>query len=605
MHVCFADYHYRLQPRPQHTDPPAHKMSLTSVGTSLSGLIAAHNGLQLLTPGCNSVTRLDNDPSDGKVKLLSGGGSGHEPAHAGYVGAGMLSGAICGDIFSSPSVASILDCLRTVAVGRDDARVIFIVKNYTGDRLNFGLAVERARVGLGYGDDVRMLLVDDDCSIERGQVRASVGKRGLAGVVLVHKILGAMAEDGVGLDEVYGFGEGLVRNLGTIGFTFRAVGDRLENVEIGKGIHGEPGVYTMPACGDFEGIVEFLLKKLEKCVPKAAEVVLMVNNLGGTSEFLMGIFLKSLLDKAKQSYTVKRTYCGSFLSSLDQAGISVTLLNLGYSPKLLQYLDYEVSVPSMLFGRKRCNLPPSAVATVSPMEVLQPTAGVPTCTITEQFGAKLASTVITFVCEALISCKDMLNTIDKEAGDGDTGSTISRGAQSVLDQLNAHKLDLTHPANLLQQISIILERDMGGSSGALYSLFFQGASKIFTEGGDQRVTLNLWSHALTAGNDTIAKYALTQLGDRTMLDALREGELAMKGALEGGKATLESVECFTKGCEEAARATQHMVARAGRASYAASSGEGDRKYQHPDPGAHAVSIWARALLEACKQVIVE
>lgn len=577
-------------------------MSLTSVGTSLSGLIAAHNGLQLLTPGCNCVTRLDNDPSDGRVKLLSGGGSGHEPAHAGYVGTGMLSGAICGDIFSSPSVSSILDCLRTVAAG-PDGRVIFIVKNYTGDRLNFGLAVERARVGLGYGD-VRMLLVDDDCSIERGQVRASVGKRGLAGVVLVHKILGAMAEEGGGLDEVYGFGEGLVRNLGTIGFTFKLVGDTLQNVEIGKGIHGEPGVYTMPACKDFEGIVEFLLKKLEKSVLKASEVVLLVNNLGGTSEFLMGIFLKSLLDKVKQDYTVKRTYCGTFLSSLDQSGISVTLLNLGYSPKLLQYLDYEVAVPSMLFGRKCCNLSPSAVATVSPMEILQLSSGVPTCTISEQFGAKLASTVITFVCEALISCKDMLNTIDKEAGDGDTGSTISRGAQSILDQLNASKLDLTRPVKLLQQISIVLERDMGGSSGALYSLFFQGASKIFAEGADQPVTLNLWSQALTAGNDTIAKYALTQLGDRTMLDPLREGEHRLRGALEGGKATLESVECFTKGCEEAARATQHMVARAGRASYAA-SGEGEQKYQHPDPGAHAVSIWARALLEACKQVIVE
>uniref|UniRef100_A0A1Q3F1L3 Triokinase/FMN cyclase n=1 Tax=Culex tarsalis TaxID=7177 RepID=A0A1Q3F1L3_CULTA len=583
-------------------------MSLTSVGTSLSGLIDAHNGLQLLTPGCNCVTRLDNDPSDGKVKLLSGGGSGHEPAHAGYVGTGMLSGAICGNIFSSPSVASILDCLRTVAAAGTDAKVIFIVKNYTGDRLNFGLAVERARFGLGFRD-VRMLLVDDDCSIERGQVRASVGRRGLAGVVLVHKILGAMAEEGGGIDEIYSFGEGLVRNLATIGFTFKLDGDTLQNVEIGKGIHGEPGVYTMPACKDFEGIVEFLLKKLEKSVPKSSEVVLLVNNLGGTSEFLMGIFVKSLLNNLKQSYTVKRTYCGTFLSSLDQAGISVTLLNLEYSAKLLQYLDYEVAVPSMLFGRKHCNLPPSAVATVSPMEVLQPTSELTTATVTEQFGAKLASTIITFVCEALISCKDMLNTIDKEAGDGDTGSTISRGAQSILGQLDAAKLDLVHPGHLLQQISILLERDMGGSSGALYSLFFQGASKIFTEsGGDQPVSLNLRAQALTAGNETIVKYALTQLGDRTMLDPLREGELRLKTALldSGGCSVLAAVECFTKGCEEAARATQHMVARAGRASYAA-SGEGsvEPKYRHPDPGAHAVSIWARAMYEACKQVIVE
>ncbi|XP_055638218.1 triokinase/FMN cyclase-like isoform X2 [Toxorhynchites rutilus septentrionalis] len=342
-------------------------MSLSDVTSSLKGLIRTHGGLQLLEDR-NCIVRLDNNPTDQKVKLISGGGSGHEPAHAGFVGKGMLTGAICGNIFSSPSVTAILDCLKVVA--HQDGSVIFIVKNYTGDRLNFGIALERAQSSLGF-NKVRMLLVGEDCSIDDRNVKKSVGKRGLAGVVMVHKILGAMAEMGCSINDVYSFGEGLLKNnIATIGFTFHQNDDMLENIEIGKGIHGEPGVYTMDATRGFEDVIDILINKLISNIPKAAEVALLVNNLGGTSEFLMGVFIKAFSCKIEQHFNVTRIYCGTYLSSLGQQGISVTLLNLGYSTKLIEYLDFDVTVPCTLFGKSlSVKLPISESIIIGPPEL--------------------------------------------------------------------------------------------------------------------------------------------------------------------------------------------------------------------------------------------
>ncbi|XP_055550515.1 triokinase/FMN cyclase-like [Wyeomyia smithii] len=581
-------------------------MSLTEVGSSLAGFIEIHPGLKLLTDR-NCVIRADNDPADGKVKLISGGGSGHEPAHIGYVGKGMLTGAVCGDIFSSPSVTAIVDCIKAVTTRGSCA--LLIVKNYTGDRLNFGIALEKVRAIAGL-QDIRLLLVGDDCSIDECHIRKSVGRRGLAGVILVHKLLGAMAEMGCNIEDILAFGEGLVQccNLATIGFTFELRDSQLENIEIGKGIHGEPGVYTMKACRDFNGIIDFILPKLLANVKQGSEILLLINNLGGTSEFLMGTFMNSLMSKMNSCYTVKRIHAGTFLSSLDQAGISVTILNLGYSSMLQELLDFQANVPVALFGKQVGDmLAKSSAIQCSLEEAFVPTNLNAMCAINESFGVKLTSTIIAYICGALVSCTVMLNTIDKEAGDGDTGSTIGKGATAILEHLNENKLDLLHPALLLQQISDILQQDMGGSSGALYSLFFQGASTVFTNMGEGQpsVSIRQWSQAISKGNDTIAKYALTEIGDRTMFDPLKAGERSLTEAINQNLPVLDCVESFTKACEETARATKLMQAKAGRASYAASMGSTSSvSYQHPDPGAHAVSIWARALFEACKQVIV-
>ncbi|EDS40927.1 conserved hypothetical protein [Culex quinquefasciatus] len=197
----------------------------SNVNIALSGFIRANNGLRLIQDR-NCIVRHTRSGSSATtgVKLISGGGSGHEPAHIGYVGRGMLHGAVCGDVFAAPSATAILDCLRTVATDPGGDSVLFVVNNYTGDRLNFGLAMERARSLYGYCR-VRMLLNDDDCSIEDS-------------MVLLIKVLGAMAELGFSLDELYEYGDGLLRkgHMATFGFTFEMTdGDKLRNVELGKG----------------------------------------------------------------------------------------------------------------------------------------------------------------------------------------------------------------------------------------------------------------------------------------------------------------------------------------------------------------------------------
>ncbi|XP_065074082.1 triokinase/FMN cyclase-like [Ochlerotatus camptorhynchus] len=579
---------------------------LSNVNTALSGFVRANNGLRFIQDR-NCVLRREEQLSKAKVKLISGGGSGHEPAHNGYVGKGMLDGAVCGDVFCSPSATSIFDCLRMVA--KPDESVLFVVNNYTGDRLNFGLAVERARLQYGY-ENLQILLNDDDCSIMESMTKKSVGKRGLAGCVLLIKILGAMAELGHSMDELIRFGEGLLREgyIATFGFTFDVIDGKLHNVELGKGLHGEPGVYKMDVCNGFESILHFALDRIAgKIAPYTdTDVVVFVNNLGGTSEFIMGVFMSTLLKMLMNDYNIKRVYVGNFFTSLNQSGLSITLLNLKYSDKLLEYLDYEVQVASPLFGGLQSyDLAPSEVLNFDDRLESKVTG------IAHEYKLCFAESsqpmirkILKNIANSLLSSRDLLNTYDKECGDGDTGNTIANGAEALLASIDS-KLELLHPAKLLQDISMIMQLSIGGTSGAIYSLFFQAASKAFAEAdNDPKVTIKHWLWALTYGNDAIVQYALTEVGDRTMLDALRNGEFQLRDSLLQNLPTLISVEKFARACRMEAAATRKMVPKSGRASYCATA-TGKSDFEYPDPGAHAVAIWAWALYEGFKENCTE
>ena len=214
----------------------------------LQGLVVLYPGCVRL-PGHNVLIRADASPaSASQVAIVSGGGSGHEPAHAGYIGAGMLSAAVAGEVFTSPSSDSVFAAIQAVAGKRGS---LLVVKNYTGDRLNFGLAAEMARAE---GIPVEMLIVDDDVALSgTGQ---ATGARGLAGTVFIHKLLGAAAAEGKNLRELADIGKAAVESLGTMGVSFSAgtspaVGKPSfelseQEMELGLGIHGEPGVARMP-----------------------------------------------------------------------------------------------------------------------------------------------------------------------------------------------------------------------------------------------------------------------------------------------------------------------------------------------------------------------
>ncbi len=282
----------------------------------LQGLVALHPRLRLLADHPVIVRAGAEAIRDRQVALISGGGSGHEPAHAGYVGPGMLSAAVAGDVFTSPTPDTVLAAIRAVA-GPPGA--VLIVKNYTGDRLNFGLAAELARAE---GIAVEVVVVADDVALPASEHTA--GPRGLAGTVLVHKIAGAAAEAGAPLAQVAAEARATAAAVGTMGVALSActvpaagkpgfiLGEN--EVELGLGIHGEPGVRRAPL-ESADTLADRLLGAiLDRFPARPARVALLVNGLGGTTAMELAIVARhALAHLSGLGITVERAFAGTFL----------------------------------------------------------------------------------------------------------------------------------------------------------------------------------------------------------------------------------------------------------------------------------------------------
>ena len=302
------------------------------VGEMMEGLGAMYGGLALLSDFHVLVRADAEEIRDRQVALISGGGSGHEPAHAGYVGAGMLSAAVAGEVFTSPSPDSVLAAIRAVA-GKPGA--VLIVKNYTGDRLNFGLAAEMARAE---GLAVEVVIVADDVALAGTEQYA--GARGIAGTVFVHKVAGAAAAQGKSLREVAAIARQTAEAVATMGValsagTIPAVGKASfvlgeQEVELGLGIHGEPGTRRIPLSGadDLAGqLVEAIVSTQQ--LKANDSVAVLINNLGSTTGMELAIFARSALGiLAATGVTIKRVYAGTFMTSLEAAGVSLSVLRV-------------------------------------------------------------------------------------------------------------------------------------------------------------------------------------------------------------------------------------------------------------------------------------
>src|SRR6202789_3180566 len=314
----------------------------------LQGLTVLHPGSVRL-PGHKALIRSDaQQVRNEQVAILSGGGSGHEPAHAGYIGAGMLSAAVAGEVFTSPSSDSVFAAIRAVAA---KPGALLVVKNYTGDRLNFGLAAEMARA---QGIPVEIVIVEDDVAL-KGTGQAT-GARGLAGTVFIHKLLGAAAAEGRSLADLAGIGKESVASLASMGLSFSAgtspavgkpsfeLGE--DEMELGLGIHGEPGV-KRTQLQTADKLTETLLGEILRygIFGEEKRIAVMVNNLGATTEMELAIVARHAVPfLASNGYTVERIYAGTFLSSLDMAGISISVL--GINDEWLGWLDAPTTAPA-------------------------------------------------------------------------------------------------------------------------------------------------------------------------------------------------------------------------------------------------------------------
>jgi len=522
---------------------------------------------------------------DKQVAIISGGGSGHEPAHAGYIGAAMLSAAVVGEVFTSPDTDSIFEAIKDVA-GKPGA--LLVVKNYTGDRLNFGLAAEMAR---SEGIPVEMIIVDDDVALSGAT--SATGARGLAGTIFIHKLVGAAAAEGKSLREIATLGKAAVRSLATMGVSFSAgtspaVGKASfelgeDEMELGLGIHGEPGV-TRTKLQPADRLTETLLSQILRVrnFGDQKRITLIINNLGATTEMELAIVARhAMLFLEKNGFTIERLYAGTFLSSLDMAGISISVL--GVNDEWLRLLDYPTTAPAW-----------PSVARLRPRSVNFAAAPVVSTNVAfsarEYVESDLGKTVkraIEAACEALIQAEPELTEMDRIAGDGDLGASMKRASRAVQEALTAYPLN-DIPATL-KALGHTLRHELGGSSGPLYGVLFLRAGNVLEKSGP--IGLAQWGLAVDDGCRAISELGGAKPGDRTMLDALDPFVKTLKNA--GVKPAREILLSAIDQAQLGAEATAQMRPRLGRSSYLQ-----DRVLGHPDPGAIAVAIWLRAAAQA-------
>ena len=515
------------------------------VTEAIDGLVAASGGALARLDGyphVKVVVRADWDRS--RVALVSGGGSGHEPAHAGFVGPGMLTAAVCGEVFASPSVEAVLAGILAVT---GEAGCLLIVKNYTGDRLNFGLAAERARA---LGKSVEMVVVDDDVALpDLPQAR------GVAGTIFVHKIAGALAERGDDLAAVAGKARDLIGRIASIGQSLStctvpgaAREDRIPpgKAELGLGIHGEPGAVQI----DFEGADAAVATMAARLPEASGPRAVLINDLGATTPLELSVLTRAVHRAGLAEHVVGPA---RLMTSLDMHGVSLSVLDLAPGEAELLAADTPLSAwPGVkAFAPPRVDPLPDGLTPIAPIASENP-----------RTRATIAS-----VCDLLIAAEPDLNALDAKSGDGDTGSTLATAARALKADLDAMPLaDLTQ---LFPALGNALSQTMGGSSGVILAIYFNAAGDACA--GGARVP-----DALRAGLDRVMEVGGARPGDRTMIDALAPALDALPQGLDAAAAAARAGADATAGITRA---------KAGRAAYVPESNLAG----HADPGAEAVA----------------
>lgn len=534
------------------------------VTDAIDGLISGSGGALARLDGYPEIrVVLRTEPEPGRVAVVSGGGSGHEPAHAGFVGPGLLAAAVCGDVFASPSVDAVIAGILAVT---GEAGCVLIVKNYAGDRLNFGLAAERARA---LGRRVETVLVADDIALPD-----AAQPRGLAGTLLVHKAAGHAAASGAPLEEVAALARrtaGAMRTLGIAVSTATIPGakpvPRLSDgqAELGLGIHGEPGIerIDLPRA---DALAARMTARFPAPIAGAERLALLVNNLGSTTALEMQVLTKAVLATELGGRVRLLLGPSPVMAALDMHGASLTFLALDEAIEAALLSETPVAAwPRARILRE---------AVVRPLPEGLSGGPMPTPSRDAVVAGRIAA-----VCRALIAAEDALNALDARVGDGDTGSTFAEGARAVLADLD--RLPQAEPAALCRALGERLGRAAGGSSGVLLSIFFAAAGSTLAEDAD-------WAKACAAGLDRVCEVGGAGPGSRTMLDAAIPAveALAASGLGAAARAARAGAEA-TAGMERAGT---------GRSSYLAS---GDLK-GHPDPGAVAVATAFEALAAESK-----
>eukprot|EP00644_Phytophthora_capsici_P001493 jgi/Phyca11/505024/fgenesh2_kg.PHYCAscaffold_10_\ len=517
-----------------------------------------------------------------QVTLISGGGSGHEPAHGGYIGEGMLTGVVCGGVFASPSTQQVLTAIR-LAAGPHGCLVV--VKNYTGDRINFGLAVEQAKLE-GFKCD--MVVVGEDVAV----VNANAGRRGLSKDLptLVNMVNTLTGES----------------KLGTMGVAIkpctlpgqednsREWGDN--EMEVGLGIHGEPGVAKCEQ-QDVSKLCKMLIDKITTdetsvglALKQNSKAVLMVNNLGSTTGMELYVVAKYAVEALRaKGIEPERVLVGSFMTALDMAGFSLSLWNSNGDAEMLAFFDAPTSAPAWTYSP--FNLSQSAISGpfIKAEAPAQAQKKFERPAELSNSGLLLEKCILA-VCETLIKNEPQLTNWDTKVGDGDCGTTFKSAAEAVLADLKAH-YPLNDATQTLRALADSVGRSAGGTSGVLYVIFLTAGSLHLERCKDADTAA--WIGAFRAGITAIQKYGGAKEGSRTMVDALVPSLRVLDNPTS--KSGAELATAAAKAAQEGADATAHISTKQafGRAGYVGEEfGAGI-----PDPGAKAAAFWIQAVAD--------
>ncbi|EEK63434.1 dihydroxyacetone kinase subunit DhaK [Bacillus cereus] len=564
----------------------------TLVMEMCNGMVMAHPELELLKK--YKVIK-KKEMNENKVTLISGGGSGHEPAHAGLVGKGMLDAAVCGDVFASPSQIQVYQAIKETASKKG---TLLIIKNYSGDIMNFKNGAHLAKED---GIEVDYVKVDDDIAVEDSLY--TVGRRGVAGVILVHKIAGAAAEAGMDLGAVKAVAEKAAANVRTIGLaltscTVPASGSPTftleeDEMEYGVGIHGEPGIKREKMLSADElanRMTNDLVKDLG--VKDGEEIALLVNGFGGTPLQELYLFNNAVTrELAARNIKINRVFVGNYMTSIDMAGMSLTVMKLDDELKTL--LSKECNTPAF-----KVDGPVESVEYVNVLEETEEKE-VSFELETAEEHAVIKDNVITLnnmiylvdkMSDIIIKNEVPFCELDTHAGDGDFGMSVAKGFKqlkrewhSIVDQENVTI------GSFLDGCSMIIMEHCGGASGPIWGGAFRAASKA--AGEKRELTVKEFAEILQAalqGIQSIGERSFGRgavVGDKTLVDALAP---CVDSWLDSASNEVDVKTAFEKGAEAAVKGaeyTKEIVARMGRAGTV-----GERSLGYPDAGAHALGV---------------
>lgn len=576
----------------------------TVVSEMCQGIVLAHPELEFFKK-YKVIKKKEIDQN--KVILISGGGSGHEPAHGGFVGKGMLDAAVCGDVFASPSQIQVYQAIKQTASNRG---TLLIIKNYSGDMMNFTNAAAMARED---GIQVDYVRVDDDIAVQDSLY--TVGKRGVAGTVFIHKLVGAASAQGMDLSQVKAVAERAVENVKSIGFALTSctvpakgsptfdLGDN--EMEYGVGIHGEPGIRREKIASADELAARMVGEILAQLHLEGGkdEIAVLVNGFGGTPLMELYLFASAVGKQlAAKNIKIFHMFVGNYLTSIDMAGASLSIMKLDEERKAL--LTYPCEAPA--FTMNGINSPD--MGTLCEAENTHESA-VSFTNETDIQWAKITNERVTlenivymidYMSEVIIENEVPFCELDSHAGDGDFGMSIAKGFRQLKREWSEiMKNGCTSISTFLDSVSMVIMESCGGASGPIWGSAFRAAAK--STAGKDYLTLSDFAammQAAVAGVYQTGKRSFGRgavVGDKTLVDALVPCADCLSDCA-GKETILSAIVKAANAAVVGAEKTKDIVARMGRAGTV-----GERSLGYPDAGAYALGFIFTRLAETLQE----